>query len=298
MNLKREVLLLSFTALGGVAAAANGPVIGVAVSEGLISINSASVSGNANLAAGTTLRTDGTSSRLQLYNGSKIIVGQHSQVKVLDDRLVLDQGSSQISSSRGYSLEALGIRVAPTNSAQAVVKIENSKVLVAALNGPVRISNGAGVPLASVIAGRSLSFQPTGKSDATSTMRGRLTRENGHFILPDETSGLKVELDGKDLDGEVGRRVSITGTARASTDGSTQVIQVAKLNRLANDSPEPAAPSAAPSSPSPSPKPQGTVQEVGGMSAGIIVGLVATAAAGTIFGVKYGTNQPTGGLSR
>lgn len=297
--MKRTVFLFSSLALlMGTGYAATGSVIGVAVSEGSLSVDNSSVSGNANLADGATVRTDAAPGRLQLYKGQKVVVGDHSQVKVYGDRLVLDKGTTQIAGSPNYSLEALGMRVAPSNNAQAVVKIENSKLLVAALNGPVSVSNAAGVPLASVVSGRSLSFQPTSKTDATSTMRGTVAKENGHFYLPDEMSGLKVELTGKGLENEVGRRISVTGSATPSSDRSTQVIEVAKLNRLAEASPEPEP------SPSPSPAPQTPrtgvpgAGGVSGLTVGVIVGLVAAGTFGAIYGIKYGTNQPTGGISR
>lgn len=277
--------LLIFAAMSALTAA-NGPVIGVAISDGPISVNNSSVSGNANLAAGTVLRTDRAPSRLQLYKGPKAIVGEHSQVKVFDDRLVLDQGATQIAGAPGYSLEALGIHVAPSSSAQAVVKIEKSKVLVSALNGPVRVSNSTGIPLASLVSGRSLSFQPVSQNDSTSSMRGMLTRENGRFILPDETSGLRVELSGAGLDREVGHRVSVTGTARSSADRSTQVVEVARLNRVAGDA---ASPEPAPSpSPSPAPKPQGG----GGTSAGVIIGTIAVIGTVAGLGIYFGTTNP------
>lgn len=296
--MKRTVFLFSSLAfLTGVGYAATGSVIGVAVSEGSLSVDNSAVSGNANLSDGATVRTDAAPGRLQLYKGQKVVIGDHSQVKVYGDRLILNQGTTQIAGSPNYSLEALGMRVAPSKNAQAVVKVENSKLLVAALNGPVSVSNAAGIPLASVVSGRSLSFQPTGKADSTSTMRGTIAKENGRFYLPDEMSGLKVELTGKGLENEVGRRVSVTGAAAPSSDRSTQVIEVAKLNRLsAAPEPEP--------SPSPSPAPQTPTTGVpgaggvSGLTVGIIVGAVAAGTFGAIYGIKYGTNQPTGGISR
>lgn len=287
-------LFFFFSTFGSIAiaAAANGPVIGVAVTDGLMSVNHSDVTGNANLASGSVVRTESAPGRLQLYKGPKVVVGEHSQVKVFDNHIVLDQGATQIAGAPGYSLEALGIRVAPSGNAQAIVRIDASKVLVAAVNGPVRVSNQAGVPLASLASGRSLSFQPTGQTDLTSTMRGTLTRDNGRFMLPDETSGLKVELTGEGLDREVGRRVEVTGTARSSTDRNTQLVAVASVNRLSGDAASPE-PSPAPA-PSPAPKPQGQ----GGMSAGVIIGTLVVIGTVAGLGVYFGTTQPERQLSR
>lgn len=276
------------TALSMSAIAASGPVIGIATSDGSLSVNNSQVNGNANLSAGTVVRTDSATGRVQLYGGTKMVLGNHSQVKVFPNKVLLDQGSTQLAGSSSYPLEALGIRVSPSAHAQAMVRVQDSKVLVAALNGPVHVTNTAGVPLASVVSGRSLSFQATEAPSTASSMRGTLTKENGRFVLPDETSGLKVQLTGEGLEREIGRRVSVTGSASPSSDNSTQLIQVARLNRMPEPGPEP----------SPAPAPQTPTTGVpgaggpSGMTVGLIIGVATAATFGTIWGIKYANEDP------
>ena len=89
-------------------------------------------------------------------------------------------------------------------------------------------------------------------------MTGKVAKENGKFLLADEVSGLKVELNGDGLAREVGSRVNVSGTATASADRSTQVIQVAKLHRLEGDEPTPSP------GPTPSPNPKPAAAQSGG----------------------------------
>jgi hypothetical protein len=133
------------------------------------------------------------------------------------------------------------------------------------------------MPVANLTAGRALGLQPSGVA-ASSTMTGRLARENGHYVLPDEVSGLKVELNGNGLDREIGRRIQVTGAPKASADRSTQVIEVARLNRLA-DEPAPM--------PAPSPAPQ---------AAGA-AGLSATAKVWIVVGVLAAVGVTAGTLA-
>ncbi len=271
MNRRILVTSLAIT-LSGLSVFAAAPVIGMAVSEGKLSVNDSFVDGNATLVSGTVLKTSDSPSRLQMKNGAQVVLDRNTQAKVFGDRLVLEQGVSQISGKSSYDLEALGFHVAPSAMGQARVEMQKNRVIVAALNGPVHVSDNNGMVLASLSTGRTLSFEPAVAS-GMSSMSGRLSQENGKFVLPDDVSGLKVELNGQGLDREVGRRIQVTGTARSSADRKSQVIEVARLNRLSDDaSPEPA-PSP---SPAPSPVPQGGV---GGLSNGakivIVVGVVA-----------------------
>ena len=248
--MKRTLLVLS-TVFGSIFAAS--PSIGIAVSHGKLEVNSAVVDGNANLAAGTSVKTSSFPSMLQMTNGSNVALDRESQAKVFADRVVLERGVSQLAGKSAYAVEAMGFRVTG-DAAQARVEMKKDHVLVAALSGVVKVTDASGMPVANLTAGRALGLQPTNAAPL-STMTGRLSRENGQFVLPDEVSGLKVELNGPGLDREIGRRIQVSGAPKMSSDRSTQVIQVARLNRLA-DEPAPM--------PTPSPAPQAA--GVGGLS--------------------------------
>lgn len=270
--MNRRSLVYSFSVLvafSGLSAFAASPVIGMAVSEGQLSVNNSLIDGNANLMNGSVVRTADSPSRLHMKNGAQILLDRNTQAKVLGDRIVLERGVTQISSrnNTSYDLEALGFRVATATTGQARVEMQNDRVVVAALNGPVQVSGQDGIVLASVSAGRTLSFEPAAAS-GKSEMTGRIQKQGEKFILPDEVSGLKVELNGKGLDREVGQRVRVEGTALSSDDKQSQVIQVARVNRLA------AFPEPTPGpSPTPSPVPQAG-GSAGGLSNGAKVAIV------------------------
>ncbi|MCX6595113.1 MAG: hypothetical protein NTV70_01950 [Acidobacteria bacterium] len=223
------------------------PAIGVAVTHGRLEVNNTTVDGNANLAAGASVKTSAFPSMLQLSGGSNVALDRESQAKVFADRVVLERGVSQLAGKNAYAVEAMGFRVTG-DAAQARVEMKKDYVLVAALSGVVKVTDASGMPVANLTAGRALGLQPTGAA-ASSTMTGRLARENGHYVLPDEVSGLKVELNGNGLDREIGRRIQVTGAPKASADRSTQVIEVARLNRLTDEPAPMPAPSPAPQAP-------------------------------------------------
>ncbi|MCX6590482.1 MAG: hypothetical protein NTZ56_03065 [Acidobacteria bacterium] len=238
----KKIFVVFCTALGTAFAA--GPVIGVAVSQGRLEVNKTVVDGNANLSAGTSVKTSASTSMLHLTNGSNVALDRESEAKIFADHVVLERGAGQLAGKNAYAVEAMGFRVTG-DGAQARVDMKKDYIIVAALSGTVRVTDGNGIPVANVTPGRALGLQPTSGS-ATSTMTGRLGQENGRFVLPDETSGLKVELTGKGLDREIGRRIEVSGAPKASADRSTQVIEVARLNRLTDEPVPGPAPSPAP----------------------------------------------------
>ncbi len=274
--------LLSFVA--GANLFAGGSVIGVAVSDTSLVVNKTSVSGNANLSEGTSIQTGGSTGRLRMMDGSYVLLSRESEGKVFENRLVLERGASQVTSRSGYSVEALGVRIAPQVAARADVRLESGRVVVSAVNGPVKVWNSAGVPVASMTPGRTLSFQPTASGSASSLMRGTVTREGGRFVLPDEASGLKVELRGTGLDRELGKRVQVSGVAVPSSDKATQVVNVAKLTRLEEEP----MPGGAPN-PAPNPVPAAAAAASAGVVIGIIVVAAFTAGISTYFAT---TNDP------
>jgi hypothetical protein len=271
--MKKNFVVLSLVVGSAFAAS---PAIGIAVSHGKLEVNNTMVDGNANLAAGTSVKTSAFPSMLQLMGGSNVALDRESQAKVFADRVVLERGVGQLAGKNSYAVEAMGFRVTG-DAAQARVEMKKDHVLVAALSGVVKVTDVNGMPVANLTAGRALGLQPSGVA-ASSTMTGRLARENGHYVLPDEVSGLKVELNGNGLDREIGRRIQVTGAPKASADRSTQVIEVARLNRLA-DEPAPM--------PAPSPAPQ---------AAGA-AGLSATAKVWIVVGVLAAVGVTAGTLA-
>jgi hypothetical protein len=259
-------------------------IIGIATADGQFQVNNSTVDGNANLRSGAVIQTMRGASRVNLMNGSNLILGASSQAKVMEDRLILERGMSQLTSKSAYALEASGFRVSPEPSSQIRVDAKQGQMIVSVVYGRARVSDKSGLPIARLAAGRTIGFQPKSEASGTSVMTGRVARENGRFILPDETSGLIVELTGTGLDREVGQRVRVSGTAQPSADRSTQIIEVARMNRLEGEAS--ASPSPAPS-PNPAPAPSGSAQSGG---TALVVMLVGLGIVGAATGIIQGTS--------
>ncbi len=137
------------------------PVIGVAQSSGSITIDNARTAGNATIFEGNTIETGKASSHLQFKNGSSVQIAADSRGKVYSDRMVLEKGSTQFTSSGKYQVDAQQIRVAGTESnSSARVAMNGPTVQVASISGTVRVTNAAGVLLANIGPGLAFNFTP------------------------------------------------------------------------------------------------------------------------------------------
>jgi len=233
--MKKQAIAMIVFAVVAVMTAQAGSVIGMAVSNGQMQVDRSQVTGNANLSEGSTVKTGSEPSRIQLTNGRRAMLAPGSAAQVYADRLVLESGLSLVATP-AYKLQAGGFEVvAAASDAQAQVMVKGGVVQVAALNGPVKVRDGAGMVVAKVNAGSALDLTPGTKGDATSTMTGVLRQESGKFMMKDGLTNLDVELRGANLSGEVGRAVAVTGRASASGDRESQVIEVARLTRVEAD---------------------------------------------------------------
>lgn len=137
------------------------PVIGVAQSNGSITIDNARTAGNATIFEGNTIETGKASSHLQYKDGSSVLMASESRGKIYSDRLVLEKGSTQFTSPNHYQVEAQQIRVAGTESnASARVALSGPTVQVSSLSGTLRVTNAAGVLLANIGPGLAFNFTP------------------------------------------------------------------------------------------------------------------------------------------
>src|SRR5882724_3952207 len=120
------------------------PAVGIATARGSFTIDNSSIAGNATLFEGNRIETGRTSSQLQLNNGAKMQLAAESRGIVYRDRLVLERGSGR---AENYSVEALSLHIRPDggNGSAQVSVADRGQVLVAALNGPVRVSAANGV---------------------------------------------------------------------------------------------------------------------------------------------------------
>ena len=202
------------------------PAIGVAMSQGNISIDSANTAGNATLFQGSTLQTGKMASQIRLKDGAFLRLESASRAQIFSDHADLQEGSVRVS---GYSANANGLSVRTEGPGSANVSIHGKVVEVAALTGNVHVFNAAGINVANLLPGRALNLIPqdAGASAASSLTGCVRTGEKSTLILTDETSSVTVQLRGKNP--KAGRRVQISGAMVPNATpvaGASQVINV------------------------------------------------------------------------
>ncbi len=227
------LFLICFTS----ASFAAGPAIGLAVVNGSFQLDHSNVWGNATLFDGNVIETNRTSSQLQLNNGVNMQLAAQSRARVYESRLVLEKGIGQLESAN-YRIEADHLQVmADEPGATARVQVAGpNRVIVAAREGSVRVSNSDGVLIARLDTGREMTFEPQAESAAAVTkVSGILALKDGKFILVDRVTNVTMQLQGAGLEHEVGNLVEITGTVDAAgptVAGASQLIDVTKTKRL------------------------------------------------------------------
>ena len=215
--------------------------IGLAVSDGEFQVNHTAVNGSATLFDGAIVQTGEAASRIDL-NGASMVLGANSRAKVEGKRIVLEQGLAALHQGSGYRFEARTLRIAPaTEKAAAQVQLDGgNRVLVAAVNGPVRVYSGSGLLVASVVPGNNLSFEPQAGAAADGFDRtGCLLFKDGHFALVD-SNGQVSEVQSKDfvrsLVEGTGNTVHIVGTIVKvePVEGTARVVLVTKVPARTN----------------------------------------------------------------
>jgi hypothetical protein len=273
------------------------PAIGLMVTNGSFQVDHSNVWGTATLFDGNVVETNISSSQLQLNNGVKLRLAAKTRARIYESRLVLEKGIGQVESSK-YRIEAVSLRVeADTPGAAARVQLTGPKrVVVAARDGAVRVSNSDGVLIAKLESGHEMSFEPqeTGAASLTK-VSGILALKDGKFILIDKVTNVTMQLQGSGLEAEVGNLVEIIGTvdpAAPTVAGASQVIDVTSVKRLTNGTRAAAAAAGAAGAGA-----AGGAAE--GLSTGAIVAIVGgVAAAGTVGGLASEHDLPGQGSSQ
>jgi hypothetical protein len=210
----RSSLCLSFAFLGlGILPAfAASPAIGVVSADGAFSVNQSRVNGNATLFEGATVETGQASSRLQLNNGAHLELGGYSRVRISGSEAILEKGSGQFGGAAGFRLTARTLHIrAAAPSAVVRVRLQGAhEILVAAVEGPVRIFNRNGTLVARMEAGMALAFDPSAGSPDAFDASGCLLSRNGALALATDTQLFQVQ--GIASQSLIGNRVHITGS--------------------------------------------------------------------------------------
>jgi hypothetical protein len=285
----------SFAATSG---AAKSRAIGVVTASGHFILDRSEVWGNATLFDGGKIETGGASSEAALRNGVKIQLASASSATVGESQLTLTKGTGQISATEDYQVTAggLAIRSAAGASRVRVAWLAGGAVEVTALSGAARVSNRAGLVLASIPAGRRMDFAIQAAGGVV-TRTGCLLSKDGRFLLQDQNTQEVLEIRGNDLAAQVGNRVTISGTpsvlrpalaiASGILNAATVTLQetggclsvAAALD--AQTEPTNAAAATTPNQPAAAPAkaPVSTAPKAG-MSTGAKVGIVAVVAGG------------------
>jgi hypothetical protein len=225
----KAVLVCSVSGLGLIAAVTG---IGVAMSQGNITINNSNSAGNATIFDGNTLETGKAASQVRLNDGARLRLASDSRAKVFSDHVDLQKGSADIT---GYAANAGGLRVRAEGNASASVSMHDRGIVqIASLNGDVHVFNAAGLNVANLVPGRALDLraQDAGAS-APSSLTGCAVKSGNNTLLTDETSKVTVQLNGGNV--KAGKRVQVSGSMVPNATpaaGATQVINVTSAKEV------------------------------------------------------------------
>jgi hypothetical protein len=181
MTLQKLPKLLAVAVVTLALTFAASPAIGIASAVGTFMLNSSEVEGNANLFDGSRIRTDKASSKVYLMSGAALVLGINSAGTIYKDHFTLNQGATKVDNLTGYSIHAdkYDIRQGKPSS-QAVVRLDQGTVEIAALAGSLNIFDEKGALLTRIGAGTASAFQsglstlPSGASTDNNNRARRL----------------------------------------------------------------------------------------------------------------------------
>lgn len=218
------------------------PPIGVANSSGEFRVDGSTIQGNSTLFDGNVIETTSARSVLRI-SGAQVTLLPDSRAKVYRDRAVIEKGSGIVAHAQRLTVEAAGLRVAPS-AGDTVVQVQKTgqdQVVVATTAGSAEVRTASGVLVASLNPNMALAFDTGASNGQTSAAAGavKLTgvvqADGGLYFLTDSTTGVKVELRGNDLARYVGKKVTFSGSvipAQAPAAGASQVVQVVTIDTV------------------------------------------------------------------
>lgn len=304
----------TFLALVLVASLSAGPVsIGLISASGPLTVDRSSIWGNATLFEGASVSTASASGEVALRTGVRIQLAPSSQAVIGEKMEKLERGATQINAKKAYEVEARGLHITPAAGSRTVVALNDNRVEVTSLSGSASVADHSGVLLAAIQPGRGVAFaMPQDQAASTSVMRsGCLLYKDRHFILHDDATNEVIQINGSDLNLNVGKSVQVTGTPttiKPDVSIATSVLNVTAVSprsaggclviaqTLEAQTQVPAAGAAAPSSPAATtPSPAAPAAASTGMSSGAktAIIIVAVAAAGGGVGAYFALKGST-----
>jgi hypothetical protein len=226
--ISKSAFLLASVLASGVYA--GNPAIGIVTASGNVTVERSEVWGNSTLFDGATVETKSSSSDLALRNGVRVQLAAGSRAQIWQNHVALEHGIGQMAGPASYELDAAGLRIHAASETGRLRVTLGDRVEVMALAGVARVTNGAGLLLASIPAGRGMSFSQQAGATGSVTRTGCLLYKDGHYILQDENTQEVVELNARDallanLKSNTGNRVEVLGTAGATKP----VVSIATL---------------------------------------------------------------------
>ena len=233
-----KFLLPALALSTAIALQAAAPSIGFVNAKGSFQLDNSRIWSNATIFDGSVIETKVAPSQVHLSDGSELVVGAGSRVRVFESRAVLEKGAVQLQSSTQYRVEARALNIVPS-AAGATAGIElrgTGRIAASASTGELLVTNKEKVLVARVIPGHPVTLDTTAAAKPGLTrIAGCLTASSHTFMLLDQPSQVTFELHGASIDKEIGNRVEITGTAESShpkLSAASQVVKVIHVNRL------------------------------------------------------------------
>jgi hypothetical protein len=216
---------------------AGSPSIGVAVAKGSFQLEDSTIWNNATIFDGSTVGSDTVPLRLRLNNGTKMRMAAASRATLYGNHAVLAKGTAQFEGFANFPVEANNLRISALspNSMVQVQRTGPNTLMVSAGKGPVLVATAAGLPVANLPAGSSVSFDGQADANGPSKRSGCLTKRDGAYVLTGGVSNLTIELRGTDLEKHVGQSIEVSGdilAAASPVKDATQVLNVTNLKVL------------------------------------------------------------------
>ena len=220
------------------------------VTAGAFRLNHATVRSNGTLFEGAMVETGASPARMDLASGTRLELESESAGRVYGGHLVLERGATRIDGAAGsgirsgarfvsgFLVEARGLTIQPDAnfSMGRIVLSGAGRVDVTALTGSFRILNSGGMLVAKIASGRALTLEAQ-STPGPVRITGRLVRQDGHYLLTDDTTNVTLEVAGSALTEPgllkaLGQRVAVQGSARPGTTparGAAQLVEVAQV---------------------------------------------------------------------
>ena len=216
---------------------ASNAVIGVVSAEGSFRLDNVAAVANATLFDGTEIQSDASTPRLDLKDGAWLLLATSSRVKIGGRRMTIEQGTAEIGGAARYDLEAETLRIKPAdNRALVRVRVDGERrVLVASTGASALVYTRAGLLVAKVRDGATLSFDPQAGPPATAQVPGCLLAKGGRYLVVNLETKQVLEVTGSDFSKEVGNRVLVTGavlTSATPVAPATEVVSVGILTHI------------------------------------------------------------------